>query len=216
MKCCSGCGETKAITEFYVVRSKRGSRDGLMQKCKPCSNAQALAWQRKNKDRMAQKSAEWRAANPELAREVNAASLRKRRAANLEACRERERLASAARPKDRVKRNNAAYYERNKDRIAQRNKDWAEKNPGSRAKRKATRRAAEFNATPAWANLFFIGEAYHLAKLREKATGFKWHVDHIVPLNSPLVCGLHVEHNLQVIPARTNLSKSNLAWPDMP
>ena len=52
-------------------------------------------------------------------------------------------------------------------------------------------------------------EIYHLTKLREKATGIKWHVDHIVPLQHKLVCGLHVPENLQCIPAKLNLIKGN-------
>lgn len=41
-------------------------------------------------------------------------------------------------------------------------------------------------------------------------------VDHIVPLNHPLVSGLHNEFNLSVIPKEENRMKDNLWWPDMP
>ncbi len=46
-----------------------------------------------------------------------------------------------------------------------------------------------------------------LCKRRFTATGFKWHVDHIYPINGETVTGLHVWNNLQVIPATVNLKK---------
>jgi len=56
---------------------------------------------------------------------------------------------------------------------------------------------------------FVFEEAYNLCRLREQITGFKWHIDHIIPLNGQKVSGLHVWNNLQVIPASVNLSKGN-------
>lgn len=65
------------------------------------------------------------------------------------------------------------------------------------------------NARPPWAISFFIGEAYDLAVRRSRLTGIRWHVDHIIPIKSPSVCGLHAHTNLQVIPEIENKRKGN-------
>jgi hypothetical protein len=41
-------------------------------------------------------------------------------------------------------------------------------------------------------------------------------VDHIVPLKSQFVCGLHVPWNLEGVPRAVNVKKGNLWWPDSP
>ena len=132
---------------------------------------------------------------------------------------------------EKVKGYKRAYHAKNAEKIKAKVMKWVSENPEKRranvrkwdkehadqcAAKLAKRRATKLNATPKWANAFFIKEAYHLAKLRTKVTGFEWHVDHIVPLQHKLVCGLHVESNLRVIPAMDNRIKSNTNWPDMP
>lgn len=52
-------------------------------------------------------------------------------------------------------------------------------------------------------------EAHELRKLRNKLTGFEWHVDHVIPLVGKKVCGLHVWNNFAVIPKVDNLRKGN-------
>jgi hypothetical protein len=64
-------------------------------------------------------------------------------------------------------------------------------------------------ATPTWANKEAIKEVYRTAVELTESTGNKYEVDHIVPLTSKLVCGLHVEHNLRVITFEENRKKSN-------
>ncbi len=78
------------------------------------------------------------------------------------------------------------------------------------------RKRAKGMATPAWCNPDRIREIYRLARRMSKSMGQQYHVDHIVPLTSKLVCGLHTEHNLQILPSTDNLKKHNRTWPDMP
>lgn len=62
---------------------------------------------------------------------------------------------------------------------------------------------------PSWANETAIKDVYRAAKLLTELTGVVYHVDHIIPIKHPLVCGLHVENNLRAIPANENMQKSN-------
>ena len=110
---------------------------------------------------------------------------------------------------ERSKEISLAWYNRNKEQQRERMRVWKKQNRGicDALGDKRLRRVKQ--QTPKWANTFFIQEIYSIAKLRTKVTGIKWHVDHIVPLKNPLVCGLHCENNLRVIPATVNLSKKN-------
>lgn len=64
-------------------------------------------------------------------------------------------------------------------------------------------------ATPKWATTWRIALVYAIARLRGVS------VDHVVPIGHPLVCGLHVEHNLQLLSVEENYRKGNNWWPDM-
>src|SRR5437899_4133482 len=120
-----------------------------------------------------------------------------------------------------------AWAQANKERMNRIKREWRKSHPLQKAK--ATRKWARANqehlnvmaaargkqrreATPRWANKFFIVEIYKLAALRRKVTGVNYTVDHIVPLRSPIVCGLHVENNLAIIPCHENLAKRNFYW----
>ena len=63
-------------------------------------------------------------------------------------------------------------------------------------------------ATPKWANIATIKEIYNQKILLYNGSNL-YHVDHIIPLNHPLVCGLHVETNLRIISKNDNEKKNN-------
>lgn len=101
------------------------------------------------------------------------------------------------------------YYERNKARINEYSRSWAKKNRGKRSAADAARRCAKILRTPVWADMELISEIYKAREKQSKETGVALHVDHIVPLQGDLVCGLHVHQNLRIITAEENLSKYN-------
>ncbi len=68
------------------------------------------------------------------------------------------------------------------------------------------------NARPLW----YINERIEIRRLYLDASKLGLQVDHIVPINSSLVCGLHCLANLRLLSATENQSKSNRRWPDMP
>lgn len=78
------------------------------------------------------------------------------------------------------------------------------------------RYANKKNATPAWADRDAICAVYERAQQMTEQNGEAYNVDHIVPLQSDIVCGLHVEENLQVITRLDNVRKGNRWWPNMP
>lgn len=92
-------------------------------------------------------------------------------------------------------------------------KKYRAKNQPIRTKLQMARKSAKLKRTPAWLtddDLDRIKCLYQLAAMRNRESGYDWHVDHIIPLQGEFVSGLHVPRNLRVIPALDNMRKSNL------
>lgn len=102
------------------------------------------------------------------------------------------------------------WKEKNIQRVSEYRKTYAAKNKHKFAFYNSRRRTAKIMAFPNWADKDEIKSLY------KKASILGMQIDHIVPLKSKLVCGLHVENNLQLLPKYENLSKGNRSWPDMP
>lgn len=195
MKKCCLCNEEKTISSFHKNRS---SRDGHTNVCKPCAIQKAITWGKRNPEKRKLACSKYIKNNPDK----RSNSIQKYLKNNPE-----NRSATSKN-----------YYLKNKTKIRLWASKYVKEHRGIHDALTALYRARKFKATPKWANQFFIEEIYDLANRRNelKTGGVKWHVDHIIPLKSNLVCGLHVENNLRVIPSIENLTKSNRHWPDMP
>jgi len=184
-----------------------------------------------NPERQRETMRKWREANPEKVK-AQAASDPKANAARQRAYRERQKAKREADPgwqeaqrQKEIQRkvNEALKRERNRVLAA----EFRVKKPNYhrmyrktfvvlRTAERARRRAAKLRAIPGWADLKAIRAIYEECRYITNLTGEEYHVDHIVPLQSKIVCGLHWERNLRIIPGPENCSKSNLHWPDMP
>jgi len=100
----------------------------------------------------------------------------------------------------------AEYNKKNRDKANERNRKYRinnkEKVKLRRKYDKALRRARKKLATPSWIDLKSIKEFYNYCP-----EGY--HVDHIIPLQHNLVCGLHTIDNLQYLSAKDNIKKNN-------
>lgn len=151
-------------------------------------------------------AAKWRAANPDKAKDAH----------------RRSNMKSIVYQKE--------WYQKNKDRCRDNCRKWSQENPDKRSNyykkwqlqnkdnclyRDSKRRASKKQAQPLWANEIEIRKIFKEAVRITKQTNIEHQVDHIVPLQSNLVCGLHWEGNMQIITRSENAKKSNTTWPDM-
>lgn len=81
-------------------------------------------------------------------------------------------------------------------------KAWRKKNSGRNCFHNAKWRKSVKRAMPPWVNQKDVRSVYD-----NRPIGM--HVDHIVPLTNPMVCGLHVPWNLQYLSPIQNSQKRN-------
>lgn len=105
--------------------------------------------------------------------------------------------------------NDAAYRNENQEKLKSYFSKYKKLNKARVSANNAFRRASIKQATPAWA------DRQAIADVCLEAEYMQMHVDHIVPLNHPLVCGLHVWDNLQLLTPVANMRKSNKFDPEM-
>lgn len=180
------CLKCCSLLSLEHFSKDRGKLDGLRNACKACQSRYFSAWRELNSAHQAERLRIWY---------LNA---------------DKEKL----RPKKRA--SHRRWRARNVEKERVRRAMWKQNNKALVNDATRRRQTKLVHAMPRWANKTAIKTFYQLARRRTEETGMAWHVDHIVPLRSQIVCGLHVEANLQVIPANENHKKYNRYWPDMP
>jgi hypothetical protein len=204
MKACTKCGVVKALDAF---NRRSGTRDGHRPDCRACQSTANAERYRNDPGRFKAAAEAYAKDHPEKVRASKAARYvahRSERLAQIKAFYE-------VRP-DR-KQEKYAYRARYAKAHPEKEKAWSRtyrrRYPERNAEKTARREAAKLRATPAWANLELVAAFYVMAEAFTKSTGVPHHVDHREPLKGKHVCGLHNEFNLQVLPAKVNVSKGN-------
>jgi hypothetical protein len=204
-KTCPACKQTLSREMFSTRKS-----GALQSYCKACSSAKGREWAKANRARATDNAKAWENAM----REKGTLTKYKPSENAIKAQSERNKKRYWAEP-EKARSARRAYYLTNKDAEAKRYKDWASANRHKRTASQMLRDASKKNATPPWSKADDIARVYAVCDRVTKRTGITHHVDHIVPLVSDKVCGLHVFHNLAVVTAKENQSKSNRMWPGM-
>lgn len=216
LRICTKCKKEMSIDLFCKDKQKKG---GLSLHCRPCRSARAAAKYSADRDTILARNKEWAKNNPEKYKEARRAYLE----ANADSSREYKR-AWLEKNREKSCEYSARWRKNNPDRVWKASPEkareaalrWQKNNKARVLAYNAARYAAKLKATPKWANLKEIAKFYEEAEQLAKVNGEPYHVDHVIPLRSKIVCGLHCEANLRVIKADENRSKGNRYWPDMP
>jgi hypothetical protein len=175
------------------------------------NNARAAIWYAKNVEKAKETRKAWRSRNAEKDR-ADVAAYHASHKEELKSAGKKWQIENL----DKGREKSARFRKNNLEKSREIDRQWAARNKPKVNACKARRIARKLRAIPTWANAAAIETFYELARDLSATTGIQHHVDHIVPLQSKSVCGLHCEANLRVIPGNENLSKGNRHWPDMP
>lgn len=212
-KVCNTCGIEKP-RECFSIRVDTPS--GLRSDCKECLNLKSKLYYDNNKEQVIIRTQSWAKENRLLVNFlkrkryaedpnnlIKDRNYRLNNKGNIKVWSKEYRSRPEVKSKLKIYR---LKYESNpenklKNKIA--SKRWRDNNKDLVCYYSSSRRARLKQATPVWACQDTIKSFY------KDAQYFGESIDHIIPLNNPLVCGLHCEFNLQMIPLSDNIKKNN-------
>jgi hypothetical protein len=211
-KICGVCGEEKSRDNFNI---RSDTPTGLRSDCKSCQSVKRHEHYMENREEVLTRTSAYAKENRDFyswrkrvrrAQDLERALIKERgyRESNREKCNAYQRKWSKDN-KEKRKQTLAKYLSKSENRETRKRSSrlWRDRNKSKVAFYAAKRRAMILCATPSWVNSNKIQEFY------DKAQRFNQSVDHIIPLSNPLVCGLHCEFNLQIIPLLENQQKNN-------
>lgn len=235
VKRCTGCQETKPVSAF--TRRLNRPNSPYVSRCKPCLakyKRDGLAGATRDAFLVAQASGERCCTGCGLMKPIDQFPVRRDGAPNAThraQCKACHYAKTQTRYKAQLRIAQDAWRNRNRAQVnaqakarGQVNpqvkaitwKRWAKKNVPSLNERSRRRDAGKRQATPAWADRDAMRDIYEIATMLTRMTGVPHCVDHMVPLKSDIVCGLHVQDNLMVMTKSENSRKKNYFWQDMP
>lgn len=195
-KPCRNCGETLKVTvNGSCVSCKKQS-----EKNRYPSRAEYLKnWQENNRDKVNANAKAFRNRHPERVK------------ASMDAWRQSN--------KDKIKIYTAQYYMENRDEILDKKAVFHSLNRSTRNRAKAVARSKAFgvNVMLTEAERAAVDSIYREAEILSGITGIPHQVDHVIPLSSDFLPGVHSPCNLQVVTANYNKRKrSNVDFNDYP
>lgn len=200
-KCCTKCSSKKSLDEFNRDKTRT---DGRFPQCRECIKASAK--KRYQDDPESAKIA--RKKDYEQSKPKYIARARKWEIENSER-KKQLRADYRARNKEKIKEFSRIDWSKHNQARLQKKKEYRTQNPSKGAEHVRSRQARKIKAMPMWANREKILNIYLECRRKTCETGVRHHVDHFYPLKNALVCGLHNEYNLRIIPAAENQAKGN-------
>ena len=208
------CSKCKTYKPYSECGKDVAQKDKLTSACKACKRAQFENWKTQNPEKLNASIKRWNEANIDYVRERarKYAAVRREELADGEYAR-REKVYRESDP-ERWSAYCKKSYAKNKDVIRERQKADRRNRPEAHAAYDAKKRAQRSNGFCPWANQGAVEAIYRLAQTLSRNSNYDFHVDHIVPLVSKSVQGLHAETNLRIVLASDNLTKGNKFDPD--